>query len=121
MVHEDDMPESHHIDHLIPRKHGGQTVLDNLAFACAECNLRKGTDFATIDPHTLKITLLFNPRHHVWREHFRLIGARIEALTPIGEKTATLLQFNRDRRLLEREALIIDGHYPMISPEAVPL
>ncbi|MCB0045137.1 MAG: HNH endonuclease [Caldilineaceae bacterium] len=29
---------AHEIDHVIARKHGGQTELENLAFACFECN-----------------------------------------------------------------------------------
>jgi hypothetical protein len=31
------------------------SVSENLAFACAECNYYKGTDFATIDPTTGEI------------------------------------------------------------------
>lgn len=30
-----------HIDHLRPKKHGGQEVLRNLALACAGCNTKK--------------------------------------------------------------------------------
>lgn len=65
LLHEDDVPFSHHLDHLIPLKHGGQTVSDNLALACLECNRYKGSDLAAIDPLTGQITSLFNPRFHI--------------------------------------------------------
>ncbi|CAB4167525.1 HNHc domain containing protein [uncultured Caudovirales phage] len=32
-----------HIDHIIPRKHGGTHDMDNLRVLCKSCNLRKGT------------------------------------------------------------------------------
>jgi 5-methylcytosine-specific restriction endonuclease McrA len=31
-----------HIDHVVPRRAGGETILDNLALACVSCSLRKG-------------------------------------------------------------------------------
>ncbi len=32
----------HQIDHVIAEKHGGETVLENLALCCTLCNRRKG-------------------------------------------------------------------------------
>ena len=40
---------SHETDHIIARKHGGQTKKDNLAFSCTICNQYKGSDLASID------------------------------------------------------------------------
>ena len=54
----------------------------------------------------------FNPRAQVWSEHFRLEGAVIAPLTPIGRVTALILQFNHPDRILERELLIRAGQYP---------
>src|SRR5436309_15778446 len=33
-----------HIEHILPRSHGGTDDLDNLALACIDCNLHKGTN-----------------------------------------------------------------------------
>jgi 5-methylcytosine-specific restriction endonuclease McrA len=49
LLHQDDSPDTHQIDHIVAVRHGGQTVEDNLAYACAECNHHKGVDFATLD------------------------------------------------------------------------
>ena len=112
LLNQDDSPDAHHIDHIVAVKHGGQTVSENLAYACAECNRFKGTDFATIDPMTGAIVSLFNTRTQQWHEHFTLNGPRITGLTLIGQMTVELLHLNTDASLLERETLIADGRYP---------
>ncbi len=38
------------MEHIIPIKHGGGDELENLALAYAECNLKKSSDLAGIDP-----------------------------------------------------------------------
>jgi len=53
---------SHEVDHIIPEKHRGKTDADNLCLSCMECNRHKGSDFASFDPNTDEVTLLFNPR-----------------------------------------------------------
>ena len=45
LLHEQDSIYSHEIDHIIPEKHRGETVEDNLCYACLDCNRNKGTDF----------------------------------------------------------------------------
>ncbi|MCB9457896.1 MAG: HNH endonuclease, partial [Anaerolineaceae bacterium] len=37
---------SHQVDHILPVKHQGSSDLDNLAWACFECNNAKGSDIA---------------------------------------------------------------------------
>jgi 5-methylcytosine-specific restriction endonuclease McrA len=96
---------AHEVDHVIAVKHGGQTTLDNLAFACFQCNRYKGSDLSSIDPQSNTITPLFNPRTHVWAEHFRLDEAIITPLTPIGRATVSLLRLNSPERVAERRAL----------------
>lgn len=112
LLHQDDSPDTHQIDHIIALRHKGRTHRNNLACACAECNRNKGTDFGTIDPDTREVIFLFNPRTQRWRDHFALEGARIIGLTPTGQATIDLLYLNSDVRLLEREMLIAEGHYP---------
>ena len=60
------VPESfalvtHEVDHIIAAKHGGATLLDNLALCCTLCNKYKGTDLASIDPETGEMCRLFHP------------------------------------------------------------
>ncbi len=44
-LHQDDSPLAVlHIEHIIPKIHGGSDDLNNLALACIDCNLHKGTN-----------------------------------------------------------------------------
>ena len=70
-----------HIEHIVARQHGGSTSLDNLAFACWACNLKKGPNLSGIDPATGLVTALFHPREHDWPEHF---SAHVATLMPLG-------------------------------------
>jgi len=72
----------------------------------------QGTDLTSRDPEMGQISLLFHPRKDKWADHFRLNGAHIEALTPIGRVTMELLQFNKPQRIKEREILIALNRYP---------
>lgn len=111
LLHQDDTPFSHHIDHLIPLKHGGQTVSDNLALACLDCNLYKGSDLTAINPLDSLIYPLFNPRTQIWIEHFAFDGARLNGQTSIGRATVVLLRLNDPVRVLQRQILIEAGRY----------
>jgi len=93
------------IDHIIAEKHGGQTTADNLALACAFCNRHKGTDIGSIAPSTGEFTRFYNPRTDNWNEHFRSKDFIIEPISPVGEATASILQFNNEERILERRAI----------------
>jgi 5-methylcytosine-specific restriction endonuclease McrA len=79
---QEDFPYSFHIEHIISRKHGGATVLENLCLSCPTCNAHKGSDIAGADTQTGLPTFLFHPRKQNWREHFQLDGAFIEPLSP---------------------------------------
>lgn len=96
----------HEVDHVIAQKHGGKTVLNNLAFACFECNRYKGSDVASFDPQTGRLTPLFNPRTQPWDEHFRHDNGVIVCLTAEARTTAMLLRFNDLTRVRERIALL---------------
>jgi hypothetical protein len=92
----------HHLDHIVARKHGGKTSLDNLAYSCSLCNRRKSSDLSSVDPATGQIALLFNPRRDLWQEHFELRGGEIAGLTPSGRATVHLLRLNHTHRVQER-------------------
>ncbi len=101
------------IDHIIARKHGGATALDNLAYSCFYCNSAKGPNIAGIDSESGIITRLFHPRQDVWSDHFRWDGAVIVGRTPIGRATIQVLNVNLPdmialRRLLSDEGLMVD-------------
>lgn len=95
------------IDHIIGIKHSGETVLENLAFACQPCNRNKGSDLGSNSATTNILTRFYNPRIDTWTEHFRLNeDAEIKPLTEIGEVTARIFKFNDFERVLERQGLI---------------
>lgn len=88
-----------HVDHVVPRKHGGGDGEHNLALSCFHCNLHKGPNLTGIDPDTGAVVLLFHPRREVWDEHFLLRGALILGRTPAGRTTARVLDMNAPTRL----------------------
>ncbi len=97
----------HHIDHILPRQHGGRTVLENLALACWRCNINKGTNVGTFDLETRNLTRFFNPRIDIWSENFHLHENGIfELLTAESRVTARILKFNDSERIEERRELI---------------
>lgn len=102
-LHEVDSPlAALHIEHIRPRKHGGGSELSNLALACIDCNLHKGSNLTGIDPETGKITELFNPRMQSWEEHFKWRGIRVEGLTSVGRTTIGVLAMNSEEQLVLR-------------------
>lgn len=92
----------HEPDHIISRKHGGQTVLENLALACFDCNRFKGSDVASVDPSSGALTSIFNPRLHRWSDHFQLHDGHIVPLTRMGRATERLLRLNLPHRVVIR-------------------
>jgi len=100
------------IDHIISRKHRGQTELENLALACQPCNRSKGSDLGSIPETSNTLIRFFNPRTDKWSEHFHVnSAAEIEPLTEIGEVTAFIFSFNEPERIAERRGLIEIGRY----------
>ncbi|MBI3880383.1 MAG: HNH endonuclease [Verrucomicrobia bacterium] len=92
-------PLTFHIEHIVPRQHGGDDSPENLALACQHCNLRKGTNLSGLDPETGAATRLFHPRQDVWAEHFTESEGEITGRTAIGRATTRLLKMNEDGRL----------------------
>ena len=59
------------VEHIIPRALGGSDEEFNLWLSCGLCNRYKGSQTHGIDPGNNETVELFNPRTHVWIEHFR--------------------------------------------------
>jgi hypothetical protein len=94
------------VDHIISRKHGGKTILTNLAYACPDCNSYKGTDLGTYLTSSLNLTRFFHPRLDKWDYHFATDNSGfISALIDIGEATIKIFQINHPDRIIERQLL----------------
>ncbi len=105
LLHQDFASLTHHIEHIVARKHGGTDEAKNLALACHRCNLHKGSNLTGIDPKTGKLSELFHPRRRRWTAHFRFEGVHIIGTTPIGRATVQTLGMNDPRRLELRAEL----------------
>ena len=104
-LHEDQSPlASLHVEHVRPIKHRGSDSLDNLALACIDCNLHKGSNVAGYDPETGQLSELFHPRLQRWADHFAWQGVLIVGITPVGRTTVEVLQMNAEERLRLRVA-----------------
>jgi len=112
LIHENDIAFRPHIDHIVSRKHGGLSDIENLAYACVICNRSKGSDVAAIDSRSGEIVRLFHPRRDLWGDHFQLDGISIRAISDVGRATSELLKFNAPERLAERSLLQSLGSYP---------
>jgi hypothetical protein len=104
-LHQNDSPlASLHIEHVVPKKHGGSDDIDNLALACIDCNLHKGPNLTGIDPETNEVTELFHPRRQEWSTHFAWDDLYIVGLTAIGRTTVRVLDMNSDDQLALRSS-----------------
>ena len=103
---------SFHIEHIIPRKHGGRTVSENLALACPGCNLHKADRTRANDEVTGESVPLFHPRRSEWGQHFEWKGTRVRGRTATGRATISALQINQARRVLIRDAERSFGLFP---------
>jgi hypothetical protein len=106
-------PLPFHVDHIVARQHGGQTVLDNLALACLHCNRHKGPNIAGTDPATGAAIRLFHPRSDRWSEHFEWAGAALAGRTSIGRVTIQVLAINQLDFLEMRKALFDEKAFPL--------
>lgn len=98
-----------HVEHIRARQHQGEDDRQNLALACPDCNFRKGPNLTSVPPDSDEIVPLFNPRVHVWDEHFAMIGSEIVELTDVGRATVQLLDMNEDERVAMRAELQAEG------------
>jgi hypothetical protein len=71
-------------------------------------------DRASIDPHSGEVVALFNPRRHIWREHFVWQGARLGGIADAGRATVQLLQINRADAVAVRKLLMQAGIFSVV-------
>ena len=102
------------IEHIVPLSVGGETVFENLCFACPTCNRYKGDRQAGIDPESGEGVGLFHPQNQVWADHFAWSegGKVIGGLTAVGRATVLLLQMNRPALVRARAMWIKLGEHP---------
>lgn len=101
-----------HQDHVIAQQHGGETTLDNLAFACCHCNRYKGPNLSSVDPVTSQVVQLFHPRQDQWGIHFSWSGPVLVGKTATGRATIQALRLNRSDAVAVRQLLMEEGEYP---------
>jgi hypothetical protein len=101
-----------HVEHVIPRKHGGLSRPGNLAAACHHCNLHKLSDLVGFDPLSRKRCPLFNPRRHKWQHHFGWDGILLVGRTAIGRTTVVVLAMNDEYMMDVRATLQDEGFFP---------
>ncbi len=98
---------SFHIDHIVSAKHDGLTIAENLAFACALCNLNKGSDIATFLTTPQIPIRFYNPRTDDWSTHFEVLSTGLlSPKTDIGEATIKILKLNHVDAIIERQEMI---------------
>lgn len=104
-LHQDDSPlAALHVEHIIPKIHGGSDTTDNLALACIDCNLHKGTNLTGIDPETSEVTQLFHPRRQAWEDHFEWQGIYLAGRTAAGRTTIQVLNINSEDQVALRSS-----------------
>ena len=104
LMHQSLQGASFHIEHVIPVSLEGTEDLDNLAWACPGCNLKKSNRVMIHDPETGKEVRVFHPRLDRWEEHFAWQEYSVLGLTPIGRALVAAFDLNHERRLRIRQA-----------------
>jgi hypothetical protein len=101
-----------HMEHILPGSLGGPTTVENLAWCCPSCNLKKAARIEVLDSQGGQTVRLFHPRKDRWSDHFQFDELRLIGLTAIGRATAAALGFNDPRRMLIRNAEARLGLFP---------
>lgn len=107
--------QSFECEHIIPLSRGGESHLENLAWACGGCNRFKASRIQAVNPESGKWVMLYHPRSHKWEEHFvwDVNMSMLFGLTAIGRATIEALRMNRPGVINLRQLLIlVDKHPP---------
>lgn len=119
LAHQDYLPWTLEIEHIIPTSRGGNDTEENLWLACHACNLYKGAQVNAIDPLTGRRVALFNPRRQKWERHFQWSedGTRIIGRTACGRATVIALSLNNLVRITVRQNWVKAGWHPPVTSE----
>jgi hypothetical protein len=103
-----------HVEHIVPQTRDGSTTIDNLALACARCNLHKATRIRHRDPVSGRVVPLFNPRSQAWPRHFAWSEevTRILGRTQSGRATVAALNMNHPTIVRSRSIWVNLGFHP---------
>jgi hypothetical protein len=112
--HQDYLPWTLEIEHIIPLAKGGSDAEDNLWMACHTCNLHKGVKTRAHDPLTGRGIQLFNPRRQQWSRHFYWSedGTQIIGRTACGRATVVALNLNNLLAVTVRRNWVSAGWHP---------
>ena len=111
-MHQSLQGASFHIEHIIPTSLGGTDDLDNLAWSCPGCNLKKSNRMSAIDPATGMEVRLLHPRRDRWEEHLAWQGYAVVGLTARGRALIAAFDLNHERRCRIRQAEELFGLFP---------
>jgi hypothetical protein len=105
------------IEHIVPEARGGSSDEEKLFMACPACNSHKSQRIDAVDPESLTIVPLFNPRTDLWNEHFEWIeeGAVILGKTSKGRATVAVLNMNHPDIVAARRLWVMAGWHPPID------
>ena len=107
-------PDPFECDHIIPISKGGNDDLENFALACSGCNGLKHDSTHATDAATGQSVPLYNPRRHIWSEHFTWNKGftLIIGISPTGRASVSKLKLNREGLINLRTALVKVGEHP---------
>jgi hypothetical protein len=102
------------IDHITPRRAGGDTVFENLCLACPTCNRYKADRQTVTVPQTGQMVSLFHPQQERWDDHFTWNEEATEIIgrTPRGQATIAALRMNRPQLIRLRRMWVKLGEHP---------
>ena len=101
-------------EHILPRSAGGETVFENICFACPTCNRFKADRTTAIDHDTQVEVPLFHPHRDAWPEHFVWNDGATEllGLSTTGRATIAALRMNRRQLIRVRRMWVAMGEHP---------
>ncbi|MDQ2746196.1 MAG: HNH endonuclease [Acidobacteriota bacterium] len=102
------------VEHILPISKKGETILENLAFACSGCNKYKSDRISSFDAPSQAEIEFYNPRKDDWHEHFIWNTGSTEIIgkTAKGRVTIKLLKLNRKNLINLRSVLVIVSDHP---------